>query len=644
MSSDQPSHSTSSSAFLNRSPRTPRPPNQQLTATSNNNSSLSPTPNLPRSFNHPTNPRIGPSPAYTTNLRSRHALYGTDDRVVIDLGSKVWKAGFSSETNPRVVISVKQLCKPILENFDSIWDLCPTTSSSMMSNTLISDAISIGLRRIFFDHLIVDPKQRKVILIENPLIPIKLRSQISIILFDQFHVPSILYTPSPVLVLMASGILTGLVVDVGNLETTVVPVYMSRPLFPTIMATTRAGSRLNDRLKALLLRFTEFLTIPKFGQSSLSTNQPRTPRSTNVPAALLTSSVIEDIKTRLLFVSPDRLHVDQASDSIRQNQYELISGEYSEFDDLCLLDTLERIYTRSTSSDTQDVIYKLPSLQPSLATPRAPCIGVLRIPGWIRERASEILFHPSLSHPKIEEEEEESLSIPEVILETLLKLPVDLRRQMAKNLIVCGGTAMLPGFLARLKSELITILQRFETIETSSPDLDRSQFTSRKELKKQELKKWIANRKKFSSLSSLGEELDILNYLEPSTTMDEIPPSSSSTSASRHIAKTNMRRPRPPRFQMNLLAWIGGSLAGSMRIGGQEIIRERWDAIVESILVSQEVDLSNLSRLAGQETLTIEELDEEAEDNEEQIEYQRKLIGLQVASTILPDWATLPFA
>lgn len=95
---------------------------------------------------------------------------------------------------------------------------------------------------------------------------------------------------------------------------------------------------------------------------------------------------------------------------------------------------------------------------------------------------------------------------------------------------------------------------------------------------------------------------------------------------------------------MNLLAWIGGSLAGSMRIGGQEIIRERWDAIVESILVSQEVDLSNLSRLAGQETLTIEELDEEAEDNEEQIEYQRKLIGLQVASTILPDWATLPFA
>jgi actin-related protein 10 len=146
-------------------------------------------------------------------------LYGTDDRVILDLGSQVWKAGFSSETSPRLVISVCQLCKPILGSSDSIWNIHASPSIS-----LIVDAIAIGLTRLFFNHLMIDPKQRKVILIENPLIPTSLRSEIAIVLFDQLHVPSIAFTPSPVLSLMACGILTGLVIDVGNLETWVIPV------------------------------------------------------------------------------------------------------------------------------------------------------------------------------------------------------------------------------------------------------------------------------------------------------------------------------------------------------------------------------------------------------------------------------------
>ena len=44
---------------------------------------------------------LAPSPHYTTSLRSRHSLYGTEDRVVLDIGSSFIKAGFSGEPAPR---------------------------------------------------------------------------------------------------------------------------------------------------------------------------------------------------------------------------------------------------------------------------------------------------------------------------------------------------------------------------------------------------------------------------------------------------------------------------------------------------------------------------------------------------------------
>jgi actin-related protein 10 len=47
------------------------------------------------------------SPHYQTTRR--HSLYGTEDRIVIDPGSRVWKVGFSGEGRPRDVFSVHQL-------------------------------------------------------------------------------------------------------------------------------------------------------------------------------------------------------------------------------------------------------------------------------------------------------------------------------------------------------------------------------------------------------------------------------------------------------------------------------------------------------------------------------------------------------
>lgn len=47
---------------------------------------------------------IQASPHYTTTRR--HSLYGVEDRVIIDPGSRIWKVGFSGEGRPRDVFYV----------------------------------------------------------------------------------------------------------------------------------------------------------------------------------------------------------------------------------------------------------------------------------------------------------------------------------------------------------------------------------------------------------------------------------------------------------------------------------------------------------------------------------------------------------
>ena len=46
-------------------------------------------------------------------------------------------------------------------------------------------------------------------------------------------------------------------------------------------------------------------------------------------------------------------------------------------------------------------------------------------------------------------------SIPTAICETLLRCPCDTRKELAQSIMICGGTAMLPGFTTRLASELL---------------------------------------------------------------------------------------------------------------------------------------------------------------------------------------------
>lgn len=55
------------------------------------------------------------------------------------------------------------------------------------------------------------------------------------LLFDYFQVPSISFVPIHLMALLTTGLTTGLVIDVGNLETSVLPVSLTQIQFMHIL-------------------------------------------------------------------------------------------------------------------------------------------------------------------------------------------------------------------------------------------------------------------------------------------------------------------------------------------------------------------------------------------------------------------------
>lgn len=76
-------------------------------------------------------------------------------------------------------------------------------------------------------------------------------------------------------------------------------------------------------------------------------------------------------------------------------------------------------------------------------------LQVVRISGKLRETAYEVLFP----------HDNERTGLPYIVLDSILMSPLDMRKQLANNLFLIGGTSMAMGLTSRLKSELFALLK-----------------------------------------------------------------------------------------------------------------------------------------------------------------------------------------
>jgi actin-related protein 10 len=91
---------------------------------------------------------VGATPHYTTTRR--HSLYGTEDRIIIDPGSKFWKVGFGGEGKPRHVYDV---CRPGEDS--PLWgsSAARTPEEYEEADRMLSARLQDVLRAVFFEQV-----------------------------------------------------------------------------------------------------------------------------------------------------------------------------------------------------------------------------------------------------------------------------------------------------------------------------------------------------------------------------------------------------------------------------------------------------------------------------------------------------------
>ncbi|KAG7165279.1 Actin-related protein 10-like [Homarus americanus] len=315
--------------------------------------------------------------------------------VIIDFGSSYTKAGFAGETGPRVITKSEVKCRET----GKIVPVFEAKDDEELRHHLVD-----FIHKLYFRNLLVNPKDRRVVVVENLLGPSSVRNAIAKVL-------SLLFVPSHLVSLMTLGMNTGLVVDLGYNETTVVPIYESVPILSAWQALPLGGKAIHSSLCELLLD--RALTVGEDGKE----------QRLSAVVEQLSDKVLEDIKARTCFVtSLDR------SGRLQNNKY--------------------------------DRAVEPPPPPPSVQYPMSGS-RILTLPGSVREMVTEILF----------ERDEDMLSVPSMILNSLMKCPIDTRRALAENLVLIGGTASLKGMKHRILSEVRALV-------TSPPFSDVLQINS----------------------------------------------------------------------------------------------------------------------------------------------------------------------
>lgn len=239
--------------------------------------------------------------------------------LIIDNGSYMTKAGFGGDDGPRGVFQTvigRPRQQGVMVGIGQLGSYVGDQAISKRGTLTLSYPIQQGIVAnwddmtkvwlyTFSNVLKMDPQAHPVLLTEPPLNPKSNREKLTQIMFDIFKVPMMILASQPGLALSASGRSTGVIIDIGDSITRVVPIYEGNPLPQAMTRFEVAGRNITDFLVKLII----------------DRGYPITTAADH--------DTVRDIKEKSAFVSQD-FDADMAtaqSSSVMDKNYELPNGQ-----------------------------------------------------------------------------------------------------------------------------------------------------------------------------------------------------------------------------------------------------------------------------------------------------------------------------
>lgn len=289
---------------------------------------------------------------------------------------------------------------------------------------LVEDKIERAVREAYTKYLLLDSKNKRLVLVLPSLLPHSLLSSVLTTIFVKFQTPSITLFSSPTVNVVAAGCRAGLVVDIGWDETVMTAVYDFREI--QVLRTARAIKLVTKYMAEVLYGYAE-------------------------PAATITngSESSENQEARLPFqLSFDSRYFEFAEEVVSRTAW-------------CPTDP-EGVRTRSEDTNTAA---KDPSETPETKAP-----DMISIPSPLPPRKTLQIPFTKLAEPvakgllaqgtNIHNLDHEEQSLPQLMYKTLLALPSDVRAVCMSRIIITGGGSNIAGLKSRLLSELTSIIEK----------------------------------------------------------------------------------------------------------------------------------------------------------------------------------------
>lgn len=382
-------------------------------------------------------------------------MYGDEvAAIVLDLGSHTCKAGYAGEDAPKAVFpsvvgSIEQTgmadavkVEGDLESSDAKMNVKLDSEKSKSKRKLYVGSQALGYRRDFmevipalkdgivadwdvvdsiWDHafrerLLIDPKEHPILLAEPSSNSQQQRERAAELMFESHKVPALFLAKNAVLTSFASGRPTSLVVDCGGGSTTVAAVHDGYVLQKAVVSSPIGGEVLTD----CLMRFLEskgILVKPRYsfkrkearpGEFQIvDLDFPNTTASYKRYSQML---IVNDFKEAVCRV-PDTVFDETSYSNIPTTSYELPDGQILEF-------------------------------------------------GADRFKFPDLIFNPSLLQTMPHMEKLDNLGhslrgLPQMVIESINKCDVDIRRELFSSILLAGGTASMQQMKERLEKDLM---------------------------------------------------------------------------------------------------------------------------------------------------------------------------------------------
>ncbi|MCJ1322035.1 hypothetical protein MMC15_007380 [Xylographa vitiligo] len=521
--------------------------------------------NLQQAARGPASPHT-PIRGISSSFSSPLASYRVEEEaLVFEFGARYLRAGIAGESAPRCSLEFGPEqsrrvgdYRPWLPGYETRFRKKATVEKwgedhelwrmdlREVDLGLVEDKLERAMRDAYSKSLLLDSKTKRLVLVLPSVIPHALISILLTCLFTNFLVPSVTLLSAPILSVVAAGLRTGLVVDIGWQETIITAVYEYREVHQR--RTTRAMRLLTLHMAQILQKFTH-----RTQKESLESDADFAAFDKNIDVEFQHA---EEVTARLAWcqTSPQNLQQSEEGLEKRIQSLQLLSHGYN--NEGSLLD-----------SNVHDALISIPLLSPS-STPVSTPFDTFSKP------VESALFAHNSSLQDLDDHEQ---PLPHLLYNALLTLPPDIRGLCMSRIVFTGSGSNIPGLKSRLIDELSsTVAQRgWDPVWGKAAD------------KRRETQQEVASSRK-AAAPKLQSSIRTTEYVaDPSDPSDDPPPTPAAAFEPQvpDPIEDKLRREEAKRNPATvsgivrgvetLGAWAGASLIAGMKLRGVvEVERE----------------------------------------------------------------------